>query len=421
MTTPYDGISALPKGIESTMFLKKLSEVDCTRDYIIIVDRSASMRLKGRWKEAEEACKVLCHHACKCDENGITLYFFSSHSITSKSETPAFTKYENVITGHDVMKQFESKVNAPHGGTDLTSVLKDAFISPDGKPLSILVITDGMPDAPGEVSQLIKETANNMTKPDDIYVTIIQVGDDHKADLYLNELDEGLEKLGCKYDIVDVISHQMMLNELNESGGKFSKLIETSVIKAEETIKTVVSPSISPPVCNEMDEDVTTVTCEGLIKAEETIETVVSPSISPPVCNEMDEDVTTVTCEGFVMSPMQETAKVATKIASTLMTEIQGELTLQNISDKPTWSDAHISDDMNEEKSYKLLSTSKKSLKSFSSLLCGHIAMTVCMIVKQICTLMLGEGTVAYLEKNMSPMPVADARYAYHVTNIVII
>jgi len=226
------------KGIENTEFVKKLCQVDKSRDYIIIVDRSASMKLKGRWKEAEEACKVLCHHACKCDADGITLYFFSSHSVTSKTTTPSFTKYENVATGQDVMKQFESKVNAPHGGTDLVSVLKDAFVSPDGKKLSILVITDGMPDEPKEVAEFIRDTANDLTNPDDILVTIIQVGDDSKANEYLNELDEGLEKIGCKNDIVDVISHEMMLDELTMSGGSFGKLIETCIDKMEKERRT---------------------------------------------------------------------------------------------------------------------------------------------------------------------------------------
>ena len=110
------------------MFVKKLAEVDSSRDYIIIVDRSASMKLKGRWQEAEEACKVLCSQACKCDADGITLYFFSSHSKTSKGETPAFTKYENVATGEDVMKQFQSKNNEPHGFGELSFLLLSSSV-----------------------------------------------------------------------------------------------------------------------------------------------------------------------------------------------------------------------------------------------------------------------------------------------------
>ena len=106
---------------------------------------------------------------------------------------------------------------------------------------------------------------------------------------------------------------------------------------------------------------------------------------------------------------------MATKIASQL-TDIQSEMTFQSISDKPTWSDAHVSDDMNDEKDHKSLCTSKKLLLSpCSSLslssLCGHLALAVCMIIKQIGILMLGEGTVASLEKKMSPMPDGDARY----------
>ena len=36
------------------MFVKKLAEVDSSRDSIVIVDSSDSMKLKGKGKEAEE-------------------------------------------------------------------------------------------------------------------------------------------------------------------------------------------------------------------------------------------------------------------------------------------------------------------------------------------------------------------------------
>ena len=81
------------------------------------------MKLKGRWKEAEEAVSVLCTAACECDEDGIDLYFFSSHSVTTRGETPAFLKYAGVKSGKDVMTQFGALENQPKGGTDLTRVL----------------------------------------------------------------------------------------------------------------------------------------------------------------------------------------------------------------------------------------------------------------------------------------------------------
>lgn len=232
------------RGIEHTMFFKAISEVDTSRDYTIIIDRSASMKLKGRWKEAEEACKCLCDATCKADPDGITLYFFSSHSKTSKGETPSFTKYENIATGNAVMEQFKNKANEPHGGTDLVTVLKDALYPPGSKPQSVLVITDGCPDDKEAVAILFKDTANALVNPTDLFVTILQVGDDAKGDEYLVELDEGLDKLGCKVDIIDVVAHKH-LKEMHGTSFSFAKVVAESVVKADVIAKDPEAPKLS--------------------------------------------------------------------------------------------------------------------------------------------------------------------------------
>lgn len=188
----------------NTNFFKKVGSKDQDRDYTIIVDKSASMKLAGRWKQAEAAVKRLAKSCCECDSDGITLYFFSSHSKTSKGEFPAFNKYENVSSEEDVMKLFAAKENVPKGGTDLTKVLKDAFI-PTPKPSTILVITDGKPDDINTTEKLIIETSQSLKTPEELLVTIVQVGNDDKADEYLNELDNKLVGMGAKYDIVDII------------------------------------------------------------------------------------------------------------------------------------------------------------------------------------------------------------------------
>ena len=54
---------------------------------------------------------------------------------------------------------------------------------------------------------MIIEVANAATGPDELLVTIVQVGDDAQGLAYLNELDSGLDKLGCKHDILDLVSH----------------------------------------------------------------------------------------------------------------------------------------------------------------------------------------------------------------------
>jgi len=232
------------KNIEHTMFFKAISEVDTTRDYTIIVDRSASMKLKGRWKEAEQACAALCEATVKADADGITLYFFSSHSKTSKGETPSFTKYEDICTGRAVMEQFENKANEPHGGTDLVTVLKDAMPQPGAKPMSLLVITDGCPDDKDAVAQLITDTSNKLKNPTDLFLTILQVGDDAKGDEYLIELDEGLDKLGCKIDIVDVLGHKA-LEMVNGKGFSFQKIIQEAIVRGAANAKDPEIPKLS--------------------------------------------------------------------------------------------------------------------------------------------------------------------------------
>ena len=90
------------------------------------------------------------------------------------------------------------------GGTDLTKVLKDAFV-PTEKASTILIITDGKPDDINTTEKLIIETTKTLKHEEDLLVTIVQVGNDDKADEYLNELDNKLVPMGAKYDIVDII------------------------------------------------------------------------------------------------------------------------------------------------------------------------------------------------------------------------
>merc|ERR1711871_1851061 len=158
--------------------------------------------------------------------------------------TPSFTKYEEIASGKAIMDQFENKANEPHGGTDLVTVLKDAFPPPGSKPSSILVITDGCPDDKDAVAVLIKDTANALKNPTDLFLTILQVGDDAKGDEYLIELDEGLDKLGCKIDIVDVLGHKA-LEAVNGKGFSFAKIISAGIERGAKLAKDPDVPKLS--------------------------------------------------------------------------------------------------------------------------------------------------------------------------------
>ena len=113
----------------------------------------------------------------------------------------------------------------------------------------------------------------------------------------------------------------------------------------------------------------------------------------------------------FVKHPIRETSKVATKIVSKLG-EMQTEMTFQSISNKGTWSDAHISDNINEGKDSNQSPSKSSSSISMSSLV-GYLLLAVCTIIKEVSVLFLGKSTVTFLEENMAPPPTVDAGYTY--------
>ena len=191
------------------------------------------MKLKGRWKEAEVAVNALCEATCKCDSDGITLYFFSSHSKTTKGECPYFRKYEAVASGADVMKQFANPDNAPHGGTDLTAVLEDALPEDRGtKPKSLLIITDGCPDDPKSTEDFIIKTVNNLNDVSELSITIIQVGDDAGGNGYLESLDTALESRGAKFDCVEAISNAALNACFVGKTYSFSAIVKEAIVVA---------------------------------------------------------------------------------------------------------------------------------------------------------------------------------------------
>jgi hypothetical protein len=106
-----------------------LSEFGRVRDYVVIVDSSASMRLvdrslgvcggfsaaRSRWELAQEALELLVPRVVERDNDGITIYFFSS----------GFTKHEHVCSAQHVQQLFRDV--KPRGGTRLAPVLADAM------------------------------------------------------------------------------------------------------------------------------------------------------------------------------------------------------------------------------------------------------------------------------------------------------
>lgn len=177
------------------------------RDYTLIIDKSGSMMTpdqrgeKTRWSSAQESTFALAAKCEQFDPDGITVYLFSGR----------FKRYENV-TSAKVAQIFQE--NEPSGRTDLASVLQDAVNHYFQKKAAgeaktgetILVITDGEPDDRKAVMKVIIEGARQMERDEELAILLVQVGSDPQATRFLKALDDELQGVGAKFDIVDSIA-----------------------------------------------------------------------------------------------------------------------------------------------------------------------------------------------------------------------
>lgn len=169
------------------------------RDYILAVDASSSMMMhlpdgRSRWKAVAEAAFGLAVGVEALDPDGIEVYTFASKikelgNATSQTVVDLFTKTN------------------PFGSTNLTGLLNVVLLQkwqPE-VPTTLLVVTDGEPNDKAAVAQTLIEITKKMTTDEQLAVSFIQVGDDPSATKFLKFLDDELEEMGAKFDIVDTV------------------------------------------------------------------------------------------------------------------------------------------------------------------------------------------------------------------------
>lgn len=182
------------------------------RDYTLIIDKSGSMSIpdqpggKTRWAVAQESTLALARKCEEFDPDGITIYLFSGR----------FQRYDNV-TAAKVDQIYQE--NEPMGRTNLAAVLQDAVnqyfqrkssgqTKPNGE--TILVVTDGEPDDRKAVMEVIIKATRQMDRDEELAMSFIQVGNDAQATRFLKALDDDLQGVGAKFDIVDTITMDEM-------------------------------------------------------------------------------------------------------------------------------------------------------------------------------------------------------------------
>ncbi|MDR3616370.1 MAG: hypothetical protein P4L53_22610 [Candidatus Obscuribacterales bacterium] len=97
----------------------------------------------------------------------------------------------------------------PGGGTALATPLLTrceaalAKRQAGGRPTLIAVITDGLPGDRLAVCQNLITFTQKLSHPDDVVVTILQIGENFSGQGFCIDLDDNLVSNGAKYDIID--------------------------------------------------------------------------------------------------------------------------------------------------------------------------------------------------------------------------
>ena len=117
------------------------------------------------------------------------------------------------MTSSKVKQIFQD--NEPQGSSNLSSVLQDAInnyfqgkaagqTKPNGE--TIIVVTDGEPDDRMGVADVIIHASQRMERDEELAISFIQVGLDPKVTRFLKGLDDQLQGIGAKFDIVDTVT-----------------------------------------------------------------------------------------------------------------------------------------------------------------------------------------------------------------------
>jgi len=181
-------------------------------DYVLMIDKSGSMTTKdcpggkSRWDYAKEQTLAIARQCEEFDSDGIDVILFAGQP-----------KEYHGVTAEKVEQIF--KENSPSGSTDTAAALKLVFDgynsrkkSGSAKPMIVVCVTDGEPTDQTAVDKVITSHSNSLSDDGETGITFVQIGKDANARAFLKHLDDDLQGLGAKYDIVDTKNEEEMEN-----------------------------------------------------------------------------------------------------------------------------------------------------------------------------------------------------------------
>lgn len=171
-------------------------------DIMVAVDVSASMNRKStrrpeitRFKETEELAFAIALKVAEFDDDGIDVITFGQGAQLTSGVTP--DKVADVFAR-----------GATHAATDTHEMIRAAAArqKTTGKNTIVVCFTDGDPTDKNATIKSIIAASNGIAADENLTFGFIQVGDDPAATAFLAALDDDLQGMGAKFDIVDAIT-----------------------------------------------------------------------------------------------------------------------------------------------------------------------------------------------------------------------
>ncbi len=126
----------------------------------------------------------------------------------------------------------------------LSSVLNEYFSrrTPKSKPCIVLVLTDGVENVGPPLQDVLIEASKKMTRPGEVVVTFLQVGESISAEELFDDLDRNLVAKGARYHMVNYkpfaeLRNRGVLYELLQSVKDISKAPKSSTDGSSATVK----------------------------------------------------------------------------------------------------------------------------------------------------------------------------------------
>jgi uncharacterized protein YegL len=181
-----------------------LNNLDCA----LAVDTSGTMRttdaIKGspltRLEATRETAVAYAAELEAYDKDGITVVRFAGKvrlydGVTSKKVEEIFQEFR-AMGSTNTKEAVEQLINLFLG--------KRATAGAAAKPAFIMVFTDGKPDDPVGLAQVIVDATKRIKDRTELGILFVQVGEDPEAADYLAKLNNDLGTAGAKHDIVAV-------------------------------------------------------------------------------------------------------------------------------------------------------------------------------------------------------------------------